>query len=923
MEIADAGLISEFVVESQEGLANIEQQMLAIENGGSDVDLDLVNAVFRTMHTIKGTAGFLGLDRIGALAHGLEEVLDDMRNREIATSSELVTTVLEAADYMKGLIDAVESSNTADISSLVTKLQRLRGKDSAGVAEEATSDCRQPQDLKTSSHEARPNQARPTAESTIASTPSTAALEFVVECCDNLDQMDQDLLALEQGAASDKLIRSIFRTMHTIKGGAGFLGLARLEKLAHSAENILGKMRDGRRSLTPAILEGLLATVDKCREALQLLETVGGEHGFDPEPLIAKLLSADQDEPEVVGATDIPARPSPTSAAPTNMAAAASPAAGEIAVEKHSAGSSLPDRAAKGDDPAAAKSADGRGNVVSEGNIRVDVALLDKLMTRVGELVLARNQIVQYTSRLEDAGFISTAQRLNLITTELQESVMKTRMQPIGNVWSKFPRVVRDLSSQLGKQVRIEMEGKETELDKTIVEAIKDPLTHLVRNSIDHGIETPEVRSAAGKCQEGRLLLRAYHEGGQVNIEITDDGAGLNLERIRRKAVERGLLSADQAARMSDRDASQLIFAPGFSTAEKVTSVSGRGVGMDVVKTNIERISGTIDLQSRPGQGTTIRIKIPLTLAIIPALVVTNDGDRYAIPQVSLLELVRLDGDEVKRNIEYVHGAPVYRLRGKLLPLVYLSERLGISRQSGDVEGLIKDGVVNIVVLRANDRKFGLIVDKVNDTEEIVVKPLSRQLKGLSELAGVTIMGDGTVALILDVMGLALAAGLAAELRDAPIAASAKDEDRADRCVETLLVVDLGDSRRFALPTSMISRLEKIVRTDIEYADGREVIQYRGAIMPLVRLGDIFGAPSRDAATQTELQIVVYAEGELRFGLVVNKIVDIVETELRFTSSKDPDNDLLGTSVIQQRVTDVLNLHRLARRPVLRKFTTN
>ena len=918
MEIADAGLIAEFVVESQEGLANIEQQMLAIESGGADVDLELVNAVFRTMHTIKGTAGFLGLDRIGTLAHGLEEVLDDMRNRAIVTSSELVTTVLQAADYMKGLIDAVDTSNEADISAHVEKLCRLRN--AADAAADHNVDLGAAIQTHRESTAAliatKPNLPDHISTLSRATPPSAAALEYIVECCENLDQMDQDLLALEQGAAPDKLIRGIFRTMHTIKGGAGFLGLVRLEKLAHAAETILVKLRDGLGSLTPAITEALLATVDKCREAMRLLESSGGEDGFDPEPLIKMLLVADGRESPAATERVVDKLPP---ASTVDVSSSTSEGAGNFATVAEG----KPDGVAKSEESSPQKpAADGRGNPVSEGNIRVDVALLDKLMTRVGELVLARNQIVQFTSRLEDAGFTSTAQRLNLITTELQESVMKTRMQPIGNVWAKFPRVVRDLSSQLGKQVRIDMEGKETELDKTIVEAIKDPLTHLVRNSIDHGIEAPEARAASGKCAEGQLILRAYHEGGQVNIEIIDDGAGLNVERIRRKAVERGLVSADQAARMSERDVSQLIFAPGFSTAEKVTSVSGRGVGMDVVKTNIERISGTIDVQSRPGQGTTIKIKIPLTLAIIPALVVTNDGDRYAIPQVSLLELVRLDGDEAKQNIEYVHGSPVYRLRGKLLPLVYLSERLGIDRRSEDSAAPAQDGVVNIVVLRANDRKFGLIVDKVNDTEEIVVKPLSRQLKGLSELAGATIMGDGTVALILDVMGVALAAGLAAEMRDAPAAVAAKVEGDADRRMETLLVVDLGDSRRFALPTSMISRLEKIARSDIEYADGREVIQYRGAIMPLVRLGDAFGALPQDEALQSELQIVVYAEGDSRYGLVVNRIVDIVETELRF-SSPNAESDLLGTSVIQQRVTDVLNLHRLARRPIQQKFITN
>ncbi len=635
MELVDAGLIAEFVIESQEGLANIEQQMLAIEGAGADPDLELVNAVFRTMHTIKGTAGFLGLERIGALAHGLEEVLNGMRNREVATSSELVTSILKAADFMKGLIDSVETSNTADITSHVASLQRHRpGADPAPpAAEPSAAPVPQPA--------ANAGPAGAAAEPLVGD----ALREFLIECQENLNQMDQDLLALEQNPASEDSVRGIFRTMHTLKGGAGFLGLGGLERLAHTAEGILSKLRNSRHPLTADVVTALLATLDKCREGLRIVETTGNDATFDPQAVIEQLVQADQKcEPAPVAdhLETASAAAKPQGTPPTAIETAQAPV----------------QRTEPATTPAVVDGcpADKGVALAGDSTIRVDVGLLDKLMTRVGELVLARNQIVQYTGRFEDSSFISTAQRLNLITTELQESVMKTRMQPIGNVWAKFPRVVRDLAAQLGKQVRIEMEGKETELDKTIVEAIKDPLTHLVRNSVDHGIESPDARRAAGKPAEGCLLLRAYHEGGQVNIEITDDGGGLNLDRIRKKAVEQGLLPVDQAARLSDRDAAQLIFAPGFSTAEKVTSVSGRGVGMDVVKTNIERISGTIDLHTKAGLGTTIKIKIPLTLAIIPALIVTNEGDRYAIPQSSLLELVRLESGEAKGGIEYVHA---------------------------------------------------------------------------------------------------------------------------------------------------------------------------------------------------------------------------------------------------------------------------
>ncbi len=894
MDGTDAELIGEFVVESQEGLANIEQQMLAIEAAGDQVDLDLVNAVFRTMHTIKGTSGFLGLDRVGALAHGLEEILNGMRNREITPTSELVTTILKAADFMKGLIDAVESSNEADISEHLASLQQYR----PGIEASAP-------------HSTTPSPAiSPSGVTPSSEVPAPLLREslraFTIECRENLTRMDQDLLKLDASPDSQGLLRSMFRTMHAIKSGAEMHSLRRLEKLAGAAETLLGKLRDGKRPLTEGIVAALSATVEMCHWGLDLVERSSSDVGLHLEPIVQQLAETDREiSPSESEAAVVPQSNPNLSAAPQEP---------EV---RESSSLSLPVNHSPTQD---SNGTERTSHSASENTIRVDVALLDKLMTRVGELVLARNQIVQFTSRLEDASFVSTAQRLNLITTELQEGVMKTRMQPIGNVWAKFPRVVRDLASQLGKQVHIEMSGKETELDKTIVEAIKDPLTHLVRNSVDHGIESPEVRRAAGKPIEGCLLMRAYHEGGQVNIEITDDGAGLHLERIRKKAIQRGLLSADQAARLSDRDTAQLIFSPGFSTAEQVTSVSGRGVGMDVVKTNIERIGGTIDLQNRPGQGTTIKIKIPITLAIIPALVVTNGGDRYAIPQVSLLELVRLDGVELKQGIEYVHGAPVYRLRGKLLPLVYLSERLGLISKSNADAPPLGDSAVNIVVLRANDRQFGLVVDKVNDTEEIVVKPLSRQLKGLSEFAGATIMGDGTVALILDVLALAVAAGLAGESREQTMGNSLKAEGQSERTLQTLLVVDVGDTRRFALPTSLISRLEKVSRSAVEYADGREVIQYRGAIMPLVRLGNVVGTAQPCMEDRDEMQIVVYAENDLRCGLVVNRIVDIVQTEIQFSTTRNADDNLLGTTVIQQRVTDVLNLRRLAMHLSASKF---
>src|ERR1700722_3870332 len=476
--------------------------------------------------------------------------------------------------------------------------------------------------------------------------------DFLVESHENLDRLDRELVGLEKNPKDKDALAGVFRTIHTIKGTCGFLGFNKLEKVAHVGENLLTRLRDGQLTLNPACTTALLSMVDAVRQMLKEIESTGQDGEIDYAELRETLTRLQH--PILGDAGSVPRAEAPP--APDDSKAE----------EKVENTATLPK-------PAALREA------VAPETIRVGVNLLDKLMTLVGELVLARNQLLQISNTVEDTGLQAVSQRMNLIATELQEELMKTRMQPIGNIWAQFPRTVRDVALGCGKEVEIEMEGKETELDKTIIEAIKDPLTHLVRNSVDHGIELPEVRLQAGKPRAGRLILRAFHEGGQVNIEISDDGAGLSGDRIRKKAVERGVVTAEQAARMSEREVFNLIFLPGFSTAEKVTNVSGRGVGMDVVKTNVEKIGGLVDVQSTRVQGTTVRVKIPWTLAIIPALVVTCGGDRYAIPQVSLIELVRLKADEVGKGIELVHGSPVYRLRGRLLPLVYLSRELKLA----------------------------------------------------------------------------------------------------------------------------------------------------------------------------------------------------------------------------------------------------
>jgi two-component system, chemotaxis family, sensor kinase CheA len=521
--------------------------------------------------------------------------------------------------------------------------------------------------------------------------------EFLVESHENLDQLDRDLLALEQNPGSRELLAGVFRTIHTIKGTSGFLAFHRLEKLTHVGENLLSRLRDGLIELTDARSSALLRMVDAVRGLLTNIEATGSEGDGDDSELLGLLSSLVEDgtapaaaAPAAPEATEPPAEAAPIGEVLVQAGATTEDAVQLARMEQEQFGDQRPLGSILVEHgtatPAAVEGAletQTAHRSVVDSSVRVDVELLDSLMRMVGELVLARNQLVSRLGESADTGKDSSlarsAQRLSLVTSELQEQVMKTRMQPVDTVWNKLPRVVRDLAKQCGRQVRLEMAGRDTELDRSVLEAIKDPLTHLVRNAVDHGIEPPEQRIAAGKSAEGVLLLRAYHEAGQVHLEITDDGAGIDPARIAAKAVERGLVSQAQLAAMAPRDLLHLIFLPGFSTAAAITNVSGRGVGMDVVKTRIEAIGGAVDVSSRLGNGSTFKLTIPLTLAIIPALTIGCAGRRYAVPQVSVLELVRLSGEHARGDVELISGAPVYRLRDMLLPLVRLDEQLGLT----------------------------------------------------------------------------------------------------------------------------------------------------------------------------------------------------------------------------------------------------
>jgi two-component system chemotaxis sensor kinase CheA len=705
--------------------------------------------------------------------------------------------------------------------------------------------------------------------------------EFLIESNENLSRLDNEIVELERRPKDAHLLASIFRTMHTLKGTCGFLAFGKLERIAHEAETIFSQLRAGDRELNPELTSLVLEVIDATRAILQAIEATGGEGDNDCGNLIERLKRAAKATPQAF------------EPAPKAPAAEVLPAMVAQTPELEAAAQAQP----RGD-PARNEETEHR-SAAADSAIRVDVGLLDKLMNLVGELVLARNQILQFSARNDGGAWNATSQRLNLITTELQEGVMKTRMQPIGVVWNKLPRVVRDLAHSLGKQIRLETDGASTELDKTIIEAIKDPLTHLVRNCCDHGIERPDVRILSGKPPQGRILLRAYHEGGQVNIEITDDGAGVDLARVKQKAVERGLLREDQLGRMSEREILNLIFRPGFSTAERVTNVSGRGVGMDVVRSNIEKIGGVVDLSNRFGEGSTVRVKIPLTLAIIPGLVVTSGTARFVIPQVSLLELVRLEG-EAGKQIEWIHGTPVLRRRGTLLPIAYLNRVL-------ELGGSTAGEVLNIVVLQAEDRQFGLVVDGISDTQEIVVKPLAKQLKGLAVYAGATIMGDGKVALILDAVGVGQRSGVLSSTGHSRADAAVAGHAASD--IERLVLFRAGAFERLVVPLSLVARLEEFDQAKIERSGGGRVVQYRGRILPLVVSISVLDPAASDAVLERDpLQVIVFTEGERSIGLVVDQIVDIVEGNIA-VRRQGTRRGLLGSAVVAGQVTDFLDLH--------------
>ncbi|MGB2247002.1 MAG: chemotaxis protein CheA [Alcanivorax sediminis] len=725
-----------------------------------------------------------------------------------------------------------------------------------------------------------------------------ALQSFLIESDENLAQLEQDIVALERAPDDSDCVASAFRAIHTIKGTCGFFGFSHLEALTHLLEDILGAMRDGHLKMDLDAAAALLDGIDEIRVFLKHINNEGNDGKAAPEELMARLHALVPEKSATEPAVVIPEPGVETTTAVTVSEASDDDQphhenegeSGELDHEEHEAGAELSSTAAP---------------TPTESTVRVDVVLLDKLMNVVGELVLTRNQLLQHAASQNDSQLVNLSQRLNLVTSELQEGLMQTRMQPIRNAWATYPRLLRDLEKKTGKKVNPTLKGGDTELDRSLLEAIRDPLIHLVRNAVDHGIESPEVRLAAGKPEAGSLTLSAYHESGNVTVEISDDGKGLDSKKIVRRAIEAGLLHPDQVDSLTEREKIRYIFQPGFSTAETVNDLSGRGVGLDVVRNNVERIGGSIDIKSTPGQGTTFKLKIPLTLAIVPALIVRCLHQRFAIPQVNLLEVVYVEAEKLDEDIQTVHDALVYRLRGRLLPLVDMRTLMHMGTPDKQHDQFI-------LVLTADQQEFGLLVDDVRDTEEIVVKPLGRLLKDNPCFAGATIMGDGRVALILDVKSTADFAGVTRQ--DRKLNQQANMDDRTHQPINVaenyLLVRPNEQTGRSAIALSKVSRLEEIRIDSIEYSAGREVIQYRGKILPLIRLGNNISTDDED---NEMIRIVVQPTEFGEVGLVVNDIIDIVSDNTANIERVAQSDGVLGAGILQGHVTDFIDSDALIR----------
>ncbi len=917
-----------YVDESLDHLGDIESDLLSIEQNGADIDVDLVNNVFRAAHSIKGGAGFMGLVTIKELSHSLENVLGLIREKELIPDSAKISVLLNGFDKLEEMLNNISESNDEDVSKHIELLSKIT---EASMDDEKREAVAEVVDIKF-------------ADNGLFTDISLYEIEQHMNEGKNIFIVEYDLINDIQLKNKNPLhvMQNIEKTGVIIDSKIDFTSIGTLDDDNFS---------------TRIPFQILFSSIIEYDMASTLFEVDDAYIHLVTSDMIIR--SGQMDDAEPVTITDQaekePEKPLKKEKEP----------GAEVKVEKTVEKEKVKEKKekVKTAKPAAAKNT---GAIVSskpQTSLRVNVNLLDTLMNLAGELVLSRNQLLQGVNSSNEKATEQSSQRIDMITSELQEAIMKTRMQPIGNIFTKFTRIVRDMSRDLKKSIDLKIEGQEVELDKTILESINDPLTHLIRNSVDHGIETPTVREQKGKDTTGKIQLRAFHEAGQVNIEISDDGKGLDPEIISNVALTKGLVTENQIAEMSDKEKIELIFMAGFSTAEEITDVSGRGVGMDVVITNIETLGGIIELDSTPGKGTTTQIKLPLTLAIIPSQIAAVGDEKYAIPQVNLDELLRIPAGEIKTRVEKVGDASVVRLRGELLPLLSLSEVLGIEktfinpeddtiladrrknladRRSRQLENADEDAgeknndekdsdelrtdlpaleaskrqkedrryhaasAINIAVVSAGAFKYGLVVDELLDSEEIVVKPVGRHLKKCAAYAGATIMGDGRVALILDISSLAQMADLTAITKKKAMKQSVEDEKTSINERVALLTFRNDETEHFAAPLNLVERIERIELSTIEVVGNRKVVQYRGGALPLYEISqaaDVKPLPERE-----QQEVIVFKVKERELGLMVTPPVDALEITLEIDESTLKQDCISGSMIINKKTTLLLDI---------------
>ncbi len=915
-----------YIEESLDHLADIESDLLTIEEGGANIDLDLVNNVFRAAHSVKGGAGFMGLTTVKNLAHHLENVLGMIRNSELIPDSEKISILLKGFDELENLLKNIQTSNDVNISVHVQALENI-------------TNASTPEPIFEPSQEAEPVEAL--AEIALQDgrkfqQVSLKEIETIKAEGKNLFLVEYDLIGdfQQQSKKPMEVLNNLSKTGTVIETRINTASAGTL-----SDAGMPGKIP----------FQILFASIIEYDMAETLFGIANRYIHIITDDMISNTAGSTSEIPPPLPQHVETVKAAPQAAVAAQPASVATP---PTTIEKQQ------DKPTVEKAPVVNQEKDLAISGKPQSSLRVNVGLLDTLMNLAGELVLSRNQLLQGVNSSNVKATELSSQRIDMITSELQEAIMRTRMQPIANILNKFTRVVRDLSHQLGKSIELEIEGKDVELDKTILESINDPLTHLVRNSVDHGIETPMEREQLGKKGTGKIILKAFHDAGQVNIVISDDGRGLDPVKISSSAIAKGLISESRVEEMSDKQKTELIFLPGFSTAKEVTDVSGRGVGMDVVVTNIEALGGIIELDSTPGQGTDIQIKLPLTLAIIPSQITSVGNERYAVPQVNLNELLRIPASQIKEKIEKVGDADVVRLRGELLPLLNLADMLGIERtfvdpetgeehkdrrtriadrrskvhmpgeraSSEDQEDQTEEktkraesdrryhaaSAINIAVVSAGAFKYGLVVDQLHDSEEIVVKPVGRHLKKCTAYAGATIMGDGKVALILDISNLAQIAELSAVAEAGRNAAKAAEEEAAARADKVaLLTFKNNEKEHFAAPLSIVERIERIRTSDIEHIGDRKVVQYRGGSLPLYELSQVANVgqlPERD-----QQEVIVFKVKDREIGLMVTPPVDAQEVVLNIDSSTLKQPAISGSMIINNHTTLLVDIFELVK----------